>query len=295
MPLLEIGYPPISAKISAEKLRLLEAYAELLCNEAMPAGFIGDCTRDELDLRHILDSVLPAIAPESIGSFPLWQEETLNVFDLGAGAGLPSLPLAILFPQHRFFLIDSQEKRCRFVQTAVERLGLSNIDVTHSVVQNFDKPERADVVIFRAFRKILASLELALYVIKSPHRIQSGSGVRPRSLQEQTPAKAPEAGCLTPQPDPVQASAFVERPPGTVALQTPKVLYWRSQSVPFSAEGLKRVADLGYTIESFVKFTSAESILPRGLYTFRKDRPVAKGFPRTWKKISADKLVETES
>lgn len=217
----------------------------------MPAGYIGDCTREELDLRHILDSVLPAIAPESYASFPLWQEKPLNVFDLGAGAGLPSLPLAILFPQHRFFLIDAQEKRCRFCSKIITELQLGNVRVLHTVVQNYDQPEKADIIIFRAFRKILASLELSLHAVRPPQAAEQHVN--------------------------------------------PKVLYWRSQSVPFSAEGLKRVADLGFTIESFVKFNSAESILPRGLYTFVKSRPAMKGFPRSWKKISADRLVETES
>lgn len=235
--------------VDAAQLKRLDAYGDLLLSEAMPAGFIGDCTRDELDLRHLLDSVLPAIAPESRPGFPLWQQEPLQIFDLGAGAGLPSLPLAILFPQHTFHLLDSQEKRCRFAISAAEKLGLTNVKIYHGVVQDF--PEKygqklkADVVIFRAFRKILASLELALHIL------------------------APKGAA--------------------------KVLYWRSQAVPFSEQGFKRVADLGYTIDSFAKFASAEAILPRGLYTFSKTSAPAKGYPRSWKKISADKLVETES
>lgn len=249
MSLVDINYPPIRGNIAADKLAKLDLYGDLLFHEAMPAGFIGDCTRTELDLRHLLDSVLPAIAPESSVDFALWNEVSLNVFDLGAGAGLPSVPLAILFPQHKFFLIDAQEKRLRFVEGAAAKLGLRNIETVHSVVQSFDKPEKADVVIFRAFRKILASLELSLHVLRSP----------------------------------------------AIAASSPKVLYWRSQSVPFSAEGFKRVADLGFTIDSFVKFASAENILPRGLYTFAFNGKTQKGFPRSWKKISADKLVETES
>lgn len=249
MALAEIPFEPLTSLCSADQRARLDAFGDLLMTDAMPAGYIGDCSRAELDLRHILDSILPAIAPESKEAFPLWRTERLQVFDLGAGAGLPSLPLAILFPQHTFHLLDAQEKRCRFAVEAAQKVGLTNVKVYHGVIQDFPekhgKDTKADVVIFRAFRKILASLELALHIL---------------------------------------------RPAGG-----PKVLYWRSQSVPFSEAGFKRVADLGYNIDSFVKFASAKSILPRGLYTFTKSNPTAKGYPRSWKKISADKLVETES
>jgi 16S rRNA (guanine527-N7)-methyltransferase len=244
-----IPYEPLTSLCSADQRARLDAFGDLLLQEAMPAGYIGDCSRSELDLSHILDSILPAIAPESKETFPLWRNEPLQIFDLGAGAGLPSLPLAILFPQHTFHLLDAQEKRCRFAVEAAQKVGLTNVKVYHGVIQDFPekhgKDIKADVVIFRAFRKILASLELALHIL---------------------------------------------RPAGG-----PKVLYWRSQSVPFSETGFKRVVDLGYNIDSFVKFVSAETILPRGLYTFTKNHPTAKGYPRSWKKISADKLVETES
>jgi 16S rRNA (guanine527-N7)-methyltransferase len=243
-----VEYAPLAQKIKPAVQAQLDSYGDLLFEQAMPAGFIGECTREELTLRHVFDAVLPAIAPESSDLFPLWQETPLNVFDLGAGAGLPSLPLAILFPQHHFHLIDAQEKRLAFGRAAVAALCLKNVSFYHCVVQDFAKKfpigARADVVLFRAFRKILASLELALHVLRD-----------------------------------AQA----------------KILYWRSQPVPFSAEGFKRVSDLGYDTEKFVKFASAESLLPRGMYFFTHARTAAKPYPRQWKKISADRLVEVES
>lgn len=252
VPIAEIQYSYLNEHISAAQLQQLQWFADLLETEAMPAGFIGDCTRTDLELRHIFDSILPAIAPESRASLPLYQDSRLNVFDLGAGAGLPSLPLAILFPQHAFHLLDSQEKRCRFAEAAASKLGLTNVTVYHGVVQDFPKKyptaPKADVVIFRAFRKILASLELSLHVLTE----RSTHGVT-------------------------------------------KVLYWRSQRVPFSDAGERRVEELGFQTESFVKFDSAADLLPRGLYTFTRTRPTAKQFPRSWKKIAADTLVETES
>ena len=259
MKLGAVEYAPLRQKLSGEVIESLDRYGDLLFEQAMPAGFIGECTRDELTLRHVFDSVLPAVAPESRELFPLWQQNRLNVFDLGAGAGLPSMPLAILFPQHHFHLVDAQEKRLAFGRLAAAALGLSNVSFHHCVVQDFEKKfpheAKADVVVFRAFRKILASLELALHVLRGVPR--------------------PSGGEL--------------RPPH------PKVLYWRSQPVPFSAEGMTRVSDLGYDTGQFMKFASAEKVLPRGIYFFNHERVAAKPFPRQWKKISADRLVEVES
>ncbi len=252
MPVAEIAYAPLIERVTSQAITQLESFADLLEREAMPAGLIGECTRADLELRHILDSVLPAIAPESRDASPLNTGTALNVFDLGAGSGLPSLPLAILYPQHKFHLLDAQEKRCRFAKAAAEKLGLSNVTIYHGVVQDFPKKyaaaPKADVVVFRAFRKILASLELALHVLtdRSTHAV-------------------------------------------------PKVLYWRSQRVPFSAAGERRVQDLGFETESFVKFDSAAELIPRGLYTFALVKPPVKPYPRSWKKISADTLVDTES
>ncbi len=252
MSFAEIEYGFLKEHVTEAQLRQLQVFGDMLESEAMPAGFIGECSRADLDLRHVLDSILPAIAPESRAELPLVNALALNVFDLGAGSGLPSLPLAILFPQHAFHLLDAQEKRCRFAESAASKLGLQNVTVYHGVVQDFPKKNpaapKADVVVFRAFRKILASLELALHVLTD----RSTHGV-------------------------------------------PKVLYWRSQRVPFSDAGERRVADLGFQIASFVKFDSAAGILPRGLYTFARVKAAAKPFPRSWKKISADTLVEMES
>jgi 16S rRNA G527 N7-methylase RsmG len=254
--LSNIDYPALPGKITSDQVNKLDSYAQLLFSQAMPQGFIGDCTLDELYLRHVLDAILPAVSPETQATLPLSSTTALRVFDLGAGAGLPSLPLAILFPQHEFHLLDAQEKRCRFALAAAEELGLRNVNIYHSVVQNFAErtgvTTKADIVIFRAFRKVLTSLELALHVLENPRE-------------------------------------------SAVADGNPKVLYWRSQAIPLSDEGNKRVADLGYTIDSFVKFESAAHLIPRGIYTFSRAMRQKAAFPRSWKKISADKLVETES
>ncbi|BBL56475.1 16S rRNA (guanine(527)-N(7))-methyltransferase RsmG [Methylomonas koyamae] len=98
--------------------------------------------REPLDMvgLHILDSlaVLPHIKPELIA-------------DIGTGAGLPGIPLAICRPDCRFVLVDSNSKKTRFVQQAVLELKLTNVDVVHSRVEQFKPSRLFDTVLMRAF------------------------------------------------------------------------------------------------------------------------------------------------
>ncbi|HET9680145.1 MAG TPA: 16S rRNA (guanine(527)-N(7))-methyltransferase RsmG, partial [Gammaproteobacteria bacterium] len=73
--------------------------------------------RDPLEMvpRHILDSL--SVAPWLQGS---------NVLDVGTGAGLPGIPLALLYPERQFTLLDTNGKKTRFVAQAVASLGLKN-------------------------------------------------------------------------------------------------------------------------------------------------------------------------
>jgi 16S rRNA (guanine527-N7)-methyltransferase len=93
--------------------------------------------------HHLLDSlsILPFIAGN-------------EVLDVGSGAGLPGLPLAVARPEWRIALLDSNGKKTRFMQQAVLELGLSNISVIKSRIEEY-RPERAfDTVVSRAFSSL---------------------------------------------------------------------------------------------------------------------------------------------
>jgi len=98
---------------------------------------------------HILDSlaILPYIRP------PL-------VADIGTGAGLPGIPLAIFLPDCNFTLVDSNSKKTRFVQQAVMELKLSNVKVLHSRVELLKPEQLFSTVITRAFASMAEILKL---------------------------------------------------------------------------------------------------------------------------------------
>lgn len=94
---------------------------------------------DEMVGRHILDSL--AIAPYIVGT---------DVIDVGSGAGLPGIPLAIFYPEKKFVLLDSSGKKTRFITHATIELGLSNVQIVQSRVEDY-RERQFDHVVCRAF------------------------------------------------------------------------------------------------------------------------------------------------
>jgi 16S rRNA (guanine527-N7)-methyltransferase len=90
--------------------------------------------------HHLLDSL--AAQPDLVGS---------TVADVGTGAGFPGLPLAVLNPARQFTLIDSVDKKLRFVDHAARELGLTNVLTRHGRVEQLRPGAPFDTVIARAF------------------------------------------------------------------------------------------------------------------------------------------------
>lgn len=156
------------SKCSEDELKLLKSYTEILVKEMEPAGLIGPADTATAWKRHIDDSLLPLLSPKLSGLL----DKANLVSDLGTGAGLPGIPLAIKYPKTQFQLVDASIKRVEMLEKLVSRLGLKNIMVSCcSLGSDTFKGKKSDVVLFRAFRKPLAAMELALYVSKIPATI----------------------------------------------------------------------------------------------------------------------------
>ena len=95
---------------------------------------------DELYLRHVLHSLAIAkVMPFANGS---------SILDVGTGGGFPGVPLAILFPECQFHLVDSINKKLKVINGVAEALSLENIRTTHSRVEAIN--EQYDFIVSRA-------------------------------------------------------------------------------------------------------------------------------------------------
>ena len=122
---------------------------------------------DELYLRHVLHSLAIAkIMPFADGS---------SILDVGTGGGFPGVPLAILFPNCKFHLVDSINKKLKVISGVSEELELKNIKTTHSRVEAID--EQFDFIVSRA---VTAMPEFTKWVkgkVKKEQRNQLKNGI----------------------------------------------------------------------------------------------------------------------
>jgi len=125
------------------QLGQLKAYVALLdrWNKTYNLTAIRD-PKDMIPL-HIFDSL--AIADFIKGE---------SCLDVGSGAGLPTIPLAIMQPKRAFTALDTNGKKTRFIQQAVIELGLNNVQVAQARVENWQSETAFDAIVSRAFASI---------------------------------------------------------------------------------------------------------------------------------------------
>lgn len=122
----------------------------------------------EMVSLHIMDSL--AILPYL---------QALRVADIGTGAGLPGIPLAICRPDCHFTLVDSNSKKTRFVQQAVLELKLKNVDVAHSRAELLHPDALFSTVICRAFANMADIRRLTSHLLAEDGLLLAMKGQQP--------------------------------------------------------------------------------------------------------------------
>ena len=149
--------------LSDQQKKQFECYFELLVewNEKINLTAITD--KEEVYLKHFYDS----IAPIPQGLIP---NENIKLLDIGAGAGFPSLPMKILYPQLDVTIIDSLNKRINFLQLLAQELDLDGVHFYHGRAEDLaqDKNFRAqyDFVTARAVARMQVLSELTIPYLK---------------------------------------------------------------------------------------------------------------------------------
>ena len=131
--------------------------------------------RDPSDMisRHLLDSLAMHPSVEAIA------QAGGSLADLGTGAGLPGIPLAIAKPGLQVALVESNGKKARFLREAVRTLGLGNVRVVESRIEAFDAPASFDAITARALATLPLILELGGHLLKPGGVLLAMKGVAP--------------------------------------------------------------------------------------------------------------------
>lgn len=119
--------------------------------------------------RHILDSLtlLPFV------------EEKARILDVGSGAGLPGLPLAMAKPSLHVSLLDSNRKKICFLRQVTHDCAVKNANVVNRRVEDFTPPQRYDAVVVRAFASLTDIMDKTSHVLTDSGTVLAMKGVCP--------------------------------------------------------------------------------------------------------------------
>ena len=171
--------PASAASVFGPALATAEAFAGILATRGVEQGLIGPREVPRLWDRHLLNC---AVVAELIDG----QCQTL--VDIGSGAGLPGLVLAMVRPEVTITLLEPMERRCRFLAECVTSLGLANASVLRSRAEDAARAGllRADVATARAVAPLPRLAELAVGLVRPGGMVLAIKGVTAREELEKT-------------------------------------------------------------------------------------------------------------
>ena len=166
MPVPVPAPPEVARLVFGAALPTAQAYAELLAGPGVERGLLGPAETERIWDRHLLNCAVVAelVGPGVVapGQVPSGAE----LVDIGSGAGLPGIVLAMLLPDVSVVLVESMARRTTFLAECVEALGLQNVDVRQSRAEDMAGQLAADVVTARAVARLDRLAVLAAGVAK---------------------------------------------------------------------------------------------------------------------------------
>jgi 16S rRNA (guanine527-N7)-methyltransferase len=147
--------PAAAVAIFGDQIDQARSFAQTLANDSDELGLLGPRELDKLWSRHILNSAVVAelVRPGD------------KVADVGSGAGLPGIPMAIARPDAEFVLIEPMERRSSWMLEVVEDLGLKNVRVLRSRAEDVTEQD-FDIVTARAVAALDKLLKMCVPLLK---------------------------------------------------------------------------------------------------------------------------------
>ena len=159
---LEKAASEYGVELSEKQLQQFQRYYELLIEWNEKINLTAITEPQEVAVKHFIDSV------------SAWDEKrfegTKSIIDVGTGAGFPGIPLKIFQPQLKLVLLDSLNKRIKFLQTVVDELQLDNVECIHARAEEGAKNpkhrEKLDIAVSRAVARLPVLAEYCIPFVK---------------------------------------------------------------------------------------------------------------------------------
>lgn len=150
-------------ELTPTQIEQFEKYYQLLIEWNQKINLTAITEKEEVYLKHFFDSIMV------LWELPL-EDYHLKLVDVGAGAGFPSIPLKIIKPELEITIIDSLNKRIKFLELLVDELGLNQVRALHGRAEDFGQnPEfrgQFDIATARAVASLNVLAEFCLPLVK---------------------------------------------------------------------------------------------------------------------------------
>jgi len=159
--------PAAAALVFGDRLELARDFTRELARRGEELGLIGPLEPPRLWTRHVVNSALvaPLLRPGRVG-------------DIGSGAGLPGIPLAIARPDVQLVLIEPMERRCDWLRSEAARLGLRNVEVIRARAEEVELEPLLDQVTARAVASLSKLVPLVAPLVRPGGELLLMKGAR---------------------------------------------------------------------------------------------------------------------